>query len=107
MTVQTPQTISFVLRVTYKWYERYEAGKPEFVDFEFEDFCEMIEFAHKEKRRRSKSDRATAAEYRQVLTEHGREMIGKFEADPDTFYYYSPEKYRDAIDGTWFKIHSI
>ena len=101
MAVSTPQTVSFVLRVSYRWFERFEAGKPETVEFEFDDFCEMMEFAHKEKRRRAKADKATGAEYRQVLTAHGREMI-----DSDD-WYYTEEKYRDAIDGTWFKIHSI
>jgi hypothetical protein len=93
----TPQTVSFVLTVSYRQIER-PAHLPETVDFEFSDFCEMSAFFQKQRRRRKLADRATSAEYRQVLTDHGREMLASDDA------HYSRERYRDAIDGTLFKM---
>ena len=92
------QTISFTLRVQYRYIERVQAGLPESVDYHFVDFCDMMDFARKESRRRRYADRSTGSEYRQVLTQHGRDMINGDD------WTYTEDRYRDAIDGTWFKV---
>ena len=101
MATSTPQTVTFVLRVHYLQIER-PAHLPTYVDFEVDEFEQIGEIVRREKRRRAIKDRATRAEYRQVLTDHGREMLALSKSDPDTYYMYSERSYSDAINGTWF-----
>ena len=77
--MKTPQTVSFELRLRYMYWDRVEAGLPEWRYFKFENLEEMISFAMKERKRRARKDRATTAEYEVVLTEHGKEVC---ESDP-------------------------
>lgn len=76
---EVPQTVNFELRLKYMHVDRIGTGLPTVTYHEFDDLCEMISFAHKEKRRRAYRDRATDADYEVKLTEHGKEVC---EADP-------------------------
>lgn len=93
--VTQPQTIDFELRMRFMHIER-SANKPEEICIKGMTFDEILERVSVEKRRRKRGDRLTSAEYRQHLTQHGRDMIA---SDDD---HYTEERYKDAIEGTWF-----
>ena len=92
--MSVPQTIKFKMRAHYMHVES-PCGKPEYIDTMFESFEEMLQSYYKETHRRAYSDRATGAEYQQVLTAHGHEVITDDERRIS---------HKDAIDGTWFKL---
>ena len=101
-------TIRFTCRVHFRHVER-SADKPEILEADFESFEEMLTWANKEKKRRKRGDRATMAEYRQVLTDYGSEALARDAADPDREgWWWEPTNrtgtYDDAIAGTWFNI---
>ena len=91
----TPQTIKFELRIHFRQIER-SSELPAFKDFLFDSFEAMWNRYCKEKNRRALADRATSAEYRQVLTDHGKMKLAHGEI--------REESYRDAIEGNWLKL---
>ena len=93
--MHTPQTVTFSMRVHYNRIER-PADKPMTVDLVFHSFEKMIRRYYKETHRRAYADRATSAEYRMNLTDHGRQVC----ADDA----YRAEAHAAAINGTWFSM---
>ena len=91
---QVEQTINFTMRLHFMHAER--GDKPRTVEVEGLTFEDLHALYYKERRRRRRGDRCTSAEYRQVLTLHGKAMI----ASEDD--HYNAERYADAINGTWF-----
>ena len=95
--MSNPQTVSFEITTEYRHFAR-PLNQPTLVTTPFERLEDMLEFYHKERRRRSYADRATSASYRMVLTDHGRDMIS---SDDE---HYSEKRYADAINGTMFML---
>lgn len=95
MTEQTEQTINFTLRLRFDHSER--GDQPRVIELEGLAFDEMHQRYHIERKRRRRGDRVTSAFYRQVLTQHGKDMLA---SDDD---HYNDERYADAINGTWFQ----
>ena len=90
-----PQTISFELKVWYLQIER-PSHLPVVKTFQFEVFEEMLTFYRKERKRRALADRATKGVYRQVLTDHGKQVCATDE--------YALARHQDAIKGTEFTV---
>ena len=90
-----PQTIKFKLRVHFMHIESLDY-KPSYIDTIFESFEEMLQAYYKETHRRARKDRATGAEYQQILTDHGKAVCAADE--------YRCQSHKDAIEGTWFKL---
>lgn len=92
--MSVPQTIGFEMRVFFRQIER-SADKPEYIDLVFHVFEKMMDRYRVERKRRKVADRATSAQYRLFLTDHGRRAC---EADADC-------KARHAdVDGRWLNV---
>lgn len=96
--MSVPQTISFQVRIEYFRGER-PSDKPQIVTHDCETFEEMFPLVVKERRRRSLADRATGAEYRQVLTDLGWERIRECE--------HAKKSHEAACKGTWFRLDEV
>jgi hypothetical protein len=83
------------MRVYFNRIER-PADKPTYIDFDFHMFEKMFQRYYTETHRRAYADRATSAEYRMHLTDHGQAVCAT-----DS---YTRDAHKDAIDGTWFKV---
>ena len=93
--MSVPQTVTFILRVHYMHANR-PSHLPTVIETPFETFEGWHVHYYKERKRRAYADRATSAEYRMVLTDHGREVCDN---DADRAWAH-----RDVINGKWFKV---
>lgn len=98
------QTVSFKLNIQYRYFQRYDAGLPEFKTFEFDVFEDMMEFAYAERKRRAFKDRATSATYQMVMTETGWERHRLQQENPGNLEFLMAD-HSDAINGKEFKVY--
>lgn len=82
------------MHIQFNHIER--GNKPREVEFAFNNFEQMGERYRKERKRRKNGDRATSAQYRQVMTQYGKDKIACEDDDRMKDQHY------DAINGTWF-----